>query len=460
MRILRLFCAVALSSGLAGSLAAVAQEPPKGGAFGGPGTGGGGFGAAFGDPNVVDGKRLHFGGTSQVKIQFQPDAVLTTQMIGDLLFTERVWHAAVLDIGGKLNPQDKNGPPILIVDGDVVQISAVWGGSSLTTYQPIPNGVIFVEMGAHVTRTKSDLEKLGEGSAKAKYEPIAKKFSAALRKRLEKELTAITRRQFGREIERQKKSVEQELALAEEASQRVTEKREELRRLESGVPKQVLAESVSSLQKQHQQLELDLAGMKGRAEALQVEVAKTAKRLDKDPADDDVLRNLMRVIDLRKQQLAAARQLHATGAAGGEVPNVLKAEEQVTLAQVEFAQAKRAQTRPAADQLEKLNSDLAQLAISKAEAESKLDYVKNQLELYSELLRRETQTIQPARDKLAIEVEAAQTMLTEANRRLVELRRMEASFRPASVEVFSVEEELSLEPKSEATSVSEPAKKP
>ena len=355
--------------------------------------GGGGFGG--GDPNIVNGKRINYGSPSQVKITFQPNALLTVEMIERLLFSDRIWHAAILDIGGKPNPKDPNGAPVLIIDGEIVRISPIWGGSSLRTDELIEHGVVFVQLGAGVSRTKADLEKLDEAAALAKYEPITKKYFSALSKRIEKELTAIMRRQFDKEIERQRKSVSQEIAPADEAGASVDKKREELRRLESGVPKQVLAESVSNLLKQQQEFELDLVGMKGREDALKVEVAKIADRVKSGSVDDEVVRNLKRVIELRAQQLKRLRQLVENGTVS--IEDIGKAEEQVALAEVELAQAKRGTSRSATEQLDKLNADLTQLAISKAEAESKLEFIKGQLDHYSKLLREETQTVQPVR---------------------------------------------------------------
>jgi hypothetical protein len=221
-----------------------------------------------------------------------------------------------------------------------------------------------------------------------------------------------------------------------------------VRATSSGLSTDVLQELASDLKKTQQALEVELAGMKGRATALQEEVAKTAARVRKDPTDDEVVRNLKRVLELRASQLEVLQTMFKAGAAATQV-DVMRAEEQVALAQVELAQAKEANRRSASDRLEKLNDDLAQIATSVAETEAKLDHVNRRLEEHSQLLDRETEA-QPLREKLAADTANLVSFKAAADQAVAKVRQLESTFRPTRIEVFELSVGEEKPPKGEA----------
>ena len=272
-----------------------------------------------------------------------------------------------------------------------------------------------------------------DGSQEGKQ---TQKFARLVIERLNKVLGELSRREFERKLVEFKLAMAEAQRAVEVATARLDETRKQLRR-EGGFSIMVLEDLVSSLKKQQQALEIDLAGMKGRAEALQVEIAKMAERVKKEPADDEVVRGLMRVIDHRMQQLRFVKQLVDHGVPGGEPGKLAAAEEQVALAQVELAQAKRTISRSSMDQLDKLNSDLALIAVNSAELEAKLKYVSEQLERNVAMLEA-VREAEPIRERIARETKAVENLRLQAEQAAANVRQLETSFRPARVEIFDL----------------------
>jgi hypothetical protein len=163
----------------------------------------------------------------------------------------------------------------------------------------------------------------------------AKKYVHEVVTRLDKVLAELSRREFEQRRDQLKKAFDQAQESVQLARQRLDEIEKKLHSVSGSVSESVLEGLVSDLKKQQQALELELAGIHGRTEALQKELAKTAERTKKEPATDEVLQNLRRVVELRRAQLAATRQLHEQGTITSL--EVGKAEEQVALAQIELA---------------------------------------------------------------------------------------------------------------------------
>ncbi|MEX2141886.1 MAG: hypothetical protein WD894_21655 [Pirellulales bacterium] len=266
-------------------------------------------------------------------------------------------------------------------------------------------------------------------------EAEAEKYAALVIKHLNNVVAELSRRAIEHKLERLKSSTDEARNAAELAAEQLQEIRAKVSRQSSVFSEPVLQELVSDLKKQQQALEVELAGMKGRAEALQVEVAKTAKRAEKDPPNDDVLQNLFRVIELRKEQLAAARDLYKANTV--RRTDVANAEEQVALAQVELAQAKRSASRPANEHLDKLNDELSHIFVNMAETVAKLEYVKQRLEEHLEMLKQEAET-KPLREQLDDQAEAVALLQARANHAAMQVRQLQSSYRPARVEIFDL----------------------
>jgi chromosome segregation ATPase len=263
----------------------------------------------------------------------------------------------------------------------------------------------------------------------------AKKYVREVVTRLDKVLAELSRREYEQRRDQLKQAVEQAQESAQLARQRLDEVKTKLESVSAPVSETVLEGLVSDLKKQQQALELELAGIRGRTEALQKELAKMAERTKKEPAADEVLQNLRRVVELRRAQLAATRQLHEQGTVTSL--EVGKAEEQVALAQIELAQAQRAVEKPNAEQMDKLTGELAQLAINRAENEAKLKFVTNRLDETLSALKHEVQS-KPLRQQLEKQLNAVANLQAQADQAAADLRTFEASFRPAHVEVLDL----------------------
>jgi hypothetical protein len=261
------------------------------------------------------------------------------------------------------------------------------------------------------------------------------KYADLVIKHLNNVLADLSRRAFESKLAELNLAKEQAQKSVELAGRKLDKTRESVRRASGDSSETALQELVTSLTKQQQALKVDLAGMKGRAEAIQQEVAKTAERAKNDSADDEIIKNLMRVIELRMQQVRYLKELGELGTI--TQAEAAKAEEQVALAKVELAQAKRANSRPANEQLDKLNTELAQIAISMAESEAKLNHVAEQLAIHAEKLK-DAAYAKPYREQLDKEIAAFVTLQAQANHAATEVAQLESSFRPARVEVFDL----------------------
>jgi chromosome segregation ATPase len=273
-------------------------------------------------------------------------------------------------------------------------------------------------------------------SQPADYRTLLARYIEAICKRCEERLDSVAKREFEKHLRREARSVVQERELTERALAQVRDKRETLRKTSAGVPQSVLEESLSNLQKQHQTLELEVVGLKGRAAAITEQIRQASDELKKAAPDNEIVGHLERVLVARMEQFKRLREMKDQGFVSAA--EIAKAEENVALAQVEVVQAKRQVGKGQATRIENLNAELVQIAVSLAEARAKEEYVSEELAKAQELLKTEINTAQPLREEITAEAAAAQEMAIEARKREAELRRLEASYRPASVEVFDV----------------------
>ena len=183
----------------------------------------------------------------------------------------------------------------------------------------------------------------GEGKADAE------KYAELIIKHLDKVLGDLSRRSLEQGLTQLKVTADEARRAADSATQKVEELSARLRKSASALSESALQELIGDLMQQRQSLEVDLAGMEGRAEALKREIAKSSERLKKSSAEDEVLRNLQQVLELRTAAFQLAKQASNVGARGIGPIEVTKAEEQVALAKVELAQARQAAARPSDD---------------------------------------------------------------------------------------------------------------
>lgn len=365
-----------------------------------------------------------------IKISFDPQLMLTKQALQELASSDIVLKHAVRDVNGKpladrLEQENHFGV------GDERLVAEM--GLSFTDDSQVQDGTIYGTL--HTFARRRPREKEPDIHPKAKeFQDLTRRYHEAVRKRLEDALNQLSRREIEKRLARQRQLLEDNRKSAEIERSRLNDKRQDLRGISSGLPQSVLEESVSNLQQQQQALELEIAGFKGRTAALERQIAKATEELKQQPADDEVTQNLKRVLELRKRTLGRMRALRESGTVT-EV-EMAKQEEQVALAEVELAQAKRQGANSVRARLDALNAELEKIAVERADAETKLEYVTKHLGDALQELKTEIDRAQPLRDEITAEAAIAQQMAAEVRQAEAELRRLEASFRPASVEVF------------------------
>jgi hypothetical protein len=265
----------------------------------------------------------------------------------------------------------------------------------------------------------------------------AEKYAELVIKHLNKVLADLSRRSLEQRLVQLKSKVDEARRKVQVSEAKVEELSARLRQKSGALPEAVLHELVSDLTKQQQAIEVELAGMTGRREALQVEVAKASDRLKNSSKNDEVVRNLQRVLEIRTKALQSVKQLHEFGNSSTSYLDLAKAEEQVALAKVELDQAKRADARASDAHLEKLNDELSQVAVSIAENEAKLPFLRERLNEYEKTLSDASQT-KAVREQLDYEIRELSSSRLSAEAAKENVAELESSFRPARVEIFEL----------------------
>jgi hypothetical protein len=276
-----------------------------------------------------------------------------------------------------------------------------------------------------------------KGDAKSRSDAHLTRFAESVAGRLAEALTESSAREAKAQIEKERRALEEERKLAAESEDRVRQLRRELRSIAPAEATQtLLTETLSGLQRQQQGFELELVGMKGRAEAIQTQIKQLSERLKGRAESDEIVRHLQRVVNLRAEQLQRVIDLKVRRVIDEAAK--ANAEEQFLLAQVELDRAKREAQKGPSDHLDKLNAELADITISTASIDAKLKYVSQKLDETRKLLAIDVNDAQPVRDRLAAESAALLAALAEVQKRQAEVARMNASFQPVTVDAIQV----------------------
>lgn len=174
-----------------------------------------------------------------------------------------------------------------------------------------------------------------------------------------------------------------------------------------------LRRSIEKLQEQQEQIQLDEAGAQGRRlgleEAIKSYTAAAAGRAQ----SDEVAKQLQTVVRIREEQLKRVQQLLQAGAA--QSSEVAAAEAAVAQAQADVATAKQraaGETGPNSA-LDAWNREAMNLSIEESERQARLNYIRNRLDQYKQVIAQVADLEQMAGDLRAAEArrEAARTNL-------------------------------------------------
>jgi hypothetical protein len=126
-------------------------------------------------------------------------------------------------------------------------------------------------------------------------------------------------------------------------------------------------------------LELEVAGIDARRQALQEQIAMIREEASKRLSEDVVTQELQKLVGAGERNLA---QLQQSAAAGGvSVAELAEAEKNLAQARIDLARRREELSKQAGSgQLEEFTKELSHLAIDKAEKEAQLQIVRRQLD--------------------------------------------------------------------------------
>jgi len=137
-----------------------------------------------------------------------------------------------------------------------------------------------------------------------------------------------------------------------------------------------LSERLADLQRQVLSANLTLDILKARRQATSEELDKLKQQAQAKAADNETLRTLKRIVELRKARFDRLKAMNAQNLASREDAD--KAEEEMLSAMVDLDRATAAaQKSESQSQLDALAADLSKIAIDRAEAEARLRFLDN-----------------------------------------------------------------------------------
>jgi hypothetical protein len=191
----------------------------------------------------------------------------------------------------------------------------------------------------------------------------------------------------------------------------------------SNIPEKVLLDDRSSLFREKQNLEMELARLKGRMPAIETQIVRIKKEVDEKIQEDQISKELKKVLDLQVQHLELVKKLAENGRA--QETQVVDEEQAVARAKIELARRReKIGASAGTDQLTKLSNELATLAIDMAEKKAMLDVIKTQLDQTQQhLTSADLSDPQVSRIHMAAQaVEIAERRVSDLNARLVNLQ--------------------------------------
>lgn len=237
------------------------------------------------------------------------------------------------------------------------------------------------------------------------------------------------------------REIREQQAQADEAAARLAAAEEDLAKLNSQVralqelvslPAAVLEKQLSDAVTQRQSLELDVAGLDARGNALESEIRASADEAAKSVNDDEVVANLAKVVDLRRRELKMVDQQVASGQASAREREA--AEVQLVTAAADLAEARRTAAKlHGSNMLDLMRSDLLQTASKLTECRVKKDLIEKREAEYRKMLQIETQEIQPWREKIPAAQRLVEELMEAKRAAERELRRLERERQPVLV---------------------------
>ena len=170
------------------------------------------------------------------------------------------------------------------------------------------------------------------------------------------------------------------------------------------------------LQTEKEALEVEMAGAKGREDAITKAIEQTTTRVRARADSDEVTKQLEAVVAVREKSLERVRQLQANAAIAKAEVEVVEAS--LASARADLAVAKQKTSGPSNDLLEALNRELINLAISRQERATKLEFINFRLKQLAPALSLSRNV-----EKASHELERAEHHRDAAVERLIDVQR-------------------------------------
>lgn len=194
-----------------------------------------------------------------------------------------------------------------------------------------------------------------------------------------------------------------------------------------------LADRRRELSREVQNLEMEIASMAARREAIERQIAVTRKEADEKLAQDTVTQELKRLVQINEEHLSLLRKR----VDAGRLPEseLAQAQENLARARIELARRREELTRVAGgDRLEDLNGELSQTAIEATEQRARLDIVHRQLN-ETEVQLSQVSAFEPR----AARLRAGQQALDIAEQRINALTNQMIHLQPPTVNVIGAD---------------------
>jgi len=192
----------------------------------------------------------------------------------------------------------------------------------------------------------------------------------------------------------------------------------------SDIPREMLLGEKENLLAEKQNLEMELARAQGRIPAIDVQIIRIKKEIEEKVQNDQISRELRKILDLQIRHLESVKRLAESGRA--QPGQVADAEEKVARANIELAK-RRDQIGASAgsELLIQFTNELATMAIDMAEKKAMLEVVKKQLDqMQQQLTVGDMRDPQVSRIRMAAQaLEIAERHVNKLNTRLVNLQR-------------------------------------
>lgn len=178
-------------------------------------------------------------------------------------------------------------------------------------------------------------------------------------------------------------------------------------------------DELSTLRERKQDAELDLRGTEARSYALQEQIAKVAQEIKQKIDSDPILVEMQKVLDISEKGLQRMEQLVADAAASEAELN--KSQQSVIRAKIDMISRRESISKSVNnDSLGKWNSELANIAIRRAEQEVYLSYTASQL---AKIEDNNLLELAGKIEQLEREIDQTRSSLFEANREVERIRR-------------------------------------